>query len=219
MGTDIAAFAKQLKEDGIEAARQEADKILSDARNKASAIIAEAKAEADKFQRESQNGLTMRKQRMDAELKLVARDLIIEVKQKVEHIASFLLRDKVKNALASDAVVKEAIAALLKSHAEKGNWELNIGPAIGKKLAQSVVSDLFKGKDAGIQLTEGLKQTGFELKSLKQAGSGSKKSGNAAVSETGEVIEVTEESVTEAFKRLMSQELAKILSAENVSNG
>lgn len=219
MGTDIAAFAKQLKEDGIEAARQEADKILSDARDKASAMIAEAKAEADKFQRESQKELALRKQRMDAELKLVARDLIIEVKRKIEQIASFLLRDKVKSVLASEAVVKEAITALLKSHTDKGNWELNIGPTIGKKLAQSVVSDLFKGKEAGIQLAEGLKQTGFELKSLKQSGSGSKKSGKAAVSETGEVIEVTEESVTEAFKLLMSQELAKILSAENVSNG
>ena len=44
MGMDVATFAKQLREDGIEAAKAEAAKILTDARKEAEKIVSAAQA-------------------------------------------------------------------------------------------------------------------------------------------------------------------------------
>jgi vacuolar-type H+-ATPase subunit H len=43
MGTDVASFAKQLKEDGIDAARKEAEKIVADAKKEAGKILENAR--------------------------------------------------------------------------------------------------------------------------------------------------------------------------------
>ena len=49
MGIDVATFTKQLREDGIDAARREAEKILADAKAKAEHEKEQAKAAPEKM--------------------------------------------------------------------------------------------------------------------------------------------------------------------------
>ena len=58
MGTDVASFAKQLREDGIEAAKAEAAKILEEAQKKADKLISAAKLEIEKLEQNSEKSLT-----------------------------------------------------------------------------------------------------------------------------------------------------------------
>ncbi|NLI77937.1 MAG: hypothetical protein GX442_16045 [Candidatus Riflebacteria bacterium] len=193
MATDVASFTKQLREDGIEAARQEADKIIAEAKARAQHLIDEAASSVKKQKHDAQEEIAQKTQRSEAEMKLVARDLILMVKKKIEDVAAALLSEKVAAALSAEDVVKSSLVELLKQHPGNHDWEL----VTGQSLAKATVEDLFKKAGARVQLTEGLKKAGFELRQKDGA----------------EVLEVTDESVVEAFRRLLSPELGKILDA------
>jgi V/A-type H+-transporting ATPase subunit E len=191
MATDVATFTKQLREEGIEAARQEAEKIIAEAKARAQHIIDEAASSVKKMKHDAQEEIAQKVQRSEAEMKLVARDLILMVRKKIEEVAAALLAEKVTEALRSEEVVKDALKALLAQHPGSHDWEVKTGQA----LAKAAIEDLFKKAGARVKLAEGLQKAGFELRQKDGA----------------QVIEVTDESVVAAFKRLLSPELGKLL--------
>lgn len=194
MGTDVAAFAKQLKKDGIEAAQKEGEKIIAEARKEAEKIIHDGKLESEKFEKEAQERIAQHKQRSEAEMQLVARDLINGLRKQIEEAASSLLSVKVAETLNDQEVIKSAISELVKTIEKGHNWEVLLGEKIAKPLA-SIVPGLFAAKNAKVTLTESFKKAGFEMKDA----------------DSGQVIEVTEESVTAAFSKFLSPELKKIV--------
>lgn len=196
MGMDVASFAKQLREDGIEAAKAEATKILAEANKEAEKIINSAKAEAVKAEKEAQNRIAQSRNSSESEMRLVARDIIIGVKKKIEDVGGILLRDKVAETLNDKDVLKTAVTELLKNNQSGKSWEVSLGEKISKPLADVVLAS-FKDGGSMAKLTSDLKKIGFEAK----------------ITGENEVFEVTEESVTQSFKKLLSPELKKMLEA------
>ncbi len=196
MGTDVASFAKQLREDGIEAAKEEAAKILADARKEAEKIIGSAKSEASKVEKEAQNRIAQNKASSESEMRMVARDIVIGLKKKIEEIGTTLLNGKVAESLNEKEVLRVAITELLKSQQVGSNWEVALSEKIAKPLADVVLAS-FKDSGATAKLTSGLKKAGFE----------------AHIVGENEVFEVTDESLTETFRKLLSPELKKLLEA------
>ena len=194
METDVAAFAKLLKQDGIDAARAEASRILDEARTQAAQIVQQAQAAAEKVLRDTQSEIDSQRQRQAVEIRLVARDTMLKVKEEVERVALLLLRQPIGEALAADEVVRAAIVELVQNSGQGQEWEIRVGPRIGKALAQATVNDLFKGREAAVTLVEEFRRSGLEFRSG-----------------AGEVLELSEESVAELFRRLMSPELSRIL--------
>ncbi len=194
METDVAAFARQLKQDGIDAARIEADAILNEARSRAAEILEQAGASAEKAGRDALTEIERQRQRLSAEIGLIARDTILKVRQQIENASLQLLRRPIGEALAADEVVREAIIGLVRGCATAQEWEIRVGPQIGRALVQAVVSDLFKGREATVTLIEEFRTSGLELRTAE-----------------GEVVELSEESVAAVFRRLMSPELSRII--------
>ena len=198
MGTDVAAFAKQLKEEGIDAAKQEAEKILAQAKDEAEKIVSDAKVSAEKIEKDSQLKIAQHRQRSEAEMKLVARDLINSLRARVEEIASSLFQAETAKALDDKKVLKTVITEIIKAHGKTGKtWDVSINEKSSKEFSDFVLQ-LFKEKDSKATVKKELKKSGFEL---------SEKKGS-------EVIEVTEESITEAFKGFLSAELKKLFESE-----
>lgn len=197
MGTDVAAFAKQLKEDGIDAAKKEAEGILAEARKEAKKLLDSAKSEVEKMEKDAENRIAQKRTNSEAEIQLAARDLMSSFRKRIEEVGTQLLKGKVAENLNDKEVVKNAISELLKTQKTGQEWELALGEKLGKSLAD-IVTSLFKAEGASVKLVEELKKAGFELKAAK---------GN-------EVIEVTEDSISESFKKLLSPELKKILDAQ-----
>lgn len=196
MGTDVAAFAKQLKEDGIDAAKKEAESILAEARKEAKKLLDSAKAEIEKMEKDAEHRIAQKRSNSEAEIQLAARDMMNSFRKRIEEVGAQLLKGKVTESLNDKDVVKNAIAELLKNQKKGQEWELALGEKVGKPLAD-MVTLLFKAEGASVKLVEELKKAGFELKTAK---------GN-------EVIEVTEESIVDSFKKLLSPELKKIIEA------
>jgi vacuolar-type H+-ATPase subunit E/Vma4 len=198
MITDVESFAKQLKEEGITAGKEEADKIIADAKNQAMKIITEAKAAIDQLHKDAEIDIARKYKRSEAEMKLAARDLILNVKGQIEDVIAFLLREQINGVLSSADVIKDSILELIKCDKSGQEWELVLGPTVGKALVRNAIENLFKSNSAKITLSEGFKKSGFELRNL---------SGN-------QVIEISDESVVDAFRRLLSPELQKILDSK-----
>jgi len=194
METDVAAFAKLLKQDGIDAARAEASGILDEARTRAAEIVRQAQAAAGKVLRDAESASESQRQRQAVEIRLVARDTMLKVKEEIERVALLLLRQPIAEALAADEVVRAAIVELVKNSTSGQEWEIRVGPRIGKALVQATVNDLFKGREAAVTLIEEFRRSGLEFRSG-----------------AGEVLELSEESVTDLFRRLMSPELSRLL--------
>lgn len=192
MGTDVASFAKQLREDGIEAAKAQAAEILADARKEAEKIITSAKSEAAKAEKEAQNRIEQNRNSSESEMRLVARDVIIGIKKKIEDVGTALLNNKVAETLNQRDILKTAVTELLKNSQAGKAWEVSVA----KPLAEVVVA-AFRENGATARLASELKRAGFE----------------ARIAGDSEVFEVTEESVTESFRKLLSPELKKILEA------
>ena len=195
MDTDVAAFARQLKQDGIEAARAEAARILEEARAQAGGVLQQAEAAAAKTQADALASIERERQRFSAEIRLAARDTLLSVRRDIEHVAARLLRARIGDALATDEVVRAAVVELIKDPPPGKQWEISFGPRVGKALVEAVVNDLFKGREAAVVLREELHRTGLEFRASGE----------------GEVLELSEESVAEAFRRIMSPELNRLI--------
>jgi len=194
METDVAAFAKLLKQDGIDAARAEAAVILDEARSRAAEIVRQAQAVAGKVMRDAESASESQRQRQAVEIRLVARDAMLKVKEEIERVALLLLRQPIAAALAADEVVRAAIVELVQNSASGREWEIRVGPRIGKALVQATVNDLFKGRAAAATFVDELRRSGLEFRTG-----------------AGEVLELSEESVAELFRRLMSPELSRLV--------
>lgn len=194
METDVAAFARQLKQDGIDAAHAEAARILEKARAEGAEILQQAQAAAERLLSGARSEIESQRRRHDVEIRLVARDAMLQVKEVIERVTQQLLRRPIGEALASDEVVRAAIGELVRGSAQAQEWEIRVGRRIGKDLVQAAVNDLFKGSDASVTLVEEFRRSGLEFRTG-----------------AGEVLELSEDSVAEVFRRLMSPELSKIV--------
>ncbi len=190
MGTDIASFAKQLKEEGIEAAKAEASKIIGEAEKKAEKILNQAKLDSEKLEKDTQTRIAQNRARSEDEVRLVVRDLILNFKKQVEDVGVDLLKGKIAKALKEEDIVKSAVKDFLKNKDKKIDWEVSFSKDYSEKLAKEVVG-MFKGNDA--KVGEALSKVGFEIK------------------QDNEVFEVTEDSITASFRELLSPALKKLL--------
>jgi V/A-type H+-transporting ATPase subunit E len=195
METDVAAFARQLKQDGIDAAKAEAAQILAEARSQAAEIRQQAQAESDKLKKDALRELENQRLRHTNEVRLLARDIMLKVKQDIERVAMRLLRTKVGEVLSSEEVIRTAILELVRNPSPGQEWEVSVGSRISLPLVQAVVNELFKEPHVRVVLAEEFHRTGLEFRT--HGGT--------------EVLELSEDSILEAFRHLMSPELSRLI--------
>ena len=198
MDTDVAAFARQLRQDGIEASKADAERILAEAHARATEMQTQAQEAAAAFQAEARAAIGRERQRFAIELGMAARDTMLRTRQDIERVVMRLLRARIGGALAADDIVRKAIAELIGGAARGSAWEIAVGPGLGKALVDAAVSDLLKGREGAIAVVEEFGRSGLEFRAA----------------EGGEVLELSEASVAEAFRRLISPELARIVDSQ-----
>lgn len=193
--TDVAAFARQLRQDGVDAAKAEAERILAEARSQAGEIRRQAREAADAAHAEARAGIEKERRRFAIEIGMVARDTMLKTRQEIEGVVMRLLRAKIGSALATEEIVRTAIVELIRNPAPENAWEIGFGPRIGRALVEAVVSDLFKGREAAIALVEEFGSAGLTFRAADGA----------------EVLELSEESVAAAFRQMLSPELKQLI--------
>ena len=77
----VQALIDRLREQGVQAGRTEADRLVAEARGRAEQILAEARAEADAVRAQARSDADTERRAADEALKLAARDTVLALKQ------------------------------------------------------------------------------------------------------------------------------------------
>jgi V/A-type H+/Na+-transporting ATPase subunit E len=79
----VEALISKIRDDGVEAARREAEQLLESARREATKLVADARAEAEQLHREARKNIESEKAAAEGALALAARDTRVQLEERV----------------------------------------------------------------------------------------------------------------------------------------
>jgi V/A-type H+-transporting ATPase subunit E len=202
MADTIEAFVARLQAEGVEAGRKEAEQLKDDARKEAEAIAADARKEADGIVARARNEAESIVTRGRTELELAARDTVLRLRESLNRALEAVLAAHARETLSDSSflgkVLHDIVLTYTRADAEGSRRiEINIPPEQQEELRKWALKEIgqerLEGLHPCIDLKATLKTVGFEY------------------SAEGGRVEVTEESVVEMLKELVSPRLREVV--------
>jgi hypothetical protein len=202
MAESLESFVAKLQAEGVQAGRQAAEKIRTEAQAQAAQIVAKARKEAQTIVADAQARAKGERDRAQTELKLAARDATLRLRDALNTAGRAVLAQGAKAGLADVEFLGKVIHDLVVLYAQadlegRGTIEVNVSPEICKKLSawalHEVTDQALRESKSTINLTSALRQEGFELRVA------------------GSAIEVTLESVVSTLAELVGPALREVL--------
>jgi V/A-type H+-transporting ATPase subunit E len=153
-----------IQRDGVDKARREGDELLAKAREQAAAMVADARGQAEALLA----GARREQERLElsgrASLQQASRDLMLQVRKRLETLFAALLKEKAGTAL-HDQAVTGAIAAMIANWTpeRQKQFELLLPPdqfeAMAKALRQALAGTIAAGIEikAAADVTDGFR--------------------------------------------------------------
>jgi V/A-type H+-transporting ATPase subunit E len=139
MAEELKHLIDTIKKKGVEKAEAEAEKIISDAKQKALEIVEEATKKADGIRVQAERDAAVFQERANIELQHAARDVLISLARGIER----LLRESVKESV-SEALSPETLKEIL----------IKIGQIYFDKSLTGKPSDLFLNEEDASSLAD-----------------------------------------------------------------
>ncbi len=198
----------RIRDEGIQAARDEADRILTDAKGRAARILADAKAEATAIKKEA-NAATERERTAAIEaLRLAARDTGLELRSAIVSAFEEHVRSLVTEVTTDGLVLRDIILVLSGRAAEDFIQDKDAVVLVPDRLAGEVSAELdeFLRKSAAAFAADVLRK-GIELIPSTEI------RGGARVRLVGEDLEIdlSDEALSEMMLKLLLPRYRKIL--------
>ena len=203
MAETIESFVKKLQTDGVEAGRQEAEKIRQAARDEAQQTADDAKRQAEKIIADAQAEADGMLARAKTELQLASRDAVLRLRDVLARALEAIVAEGTKEKLADANFLGQVLHDLVKLYAEShmgarsAPMTINVTAEMKQKLQEWALSELghqvvdsLRGK---FDIHGTLAATGFEYKIA------------------GATVEVTVESVVATLKDLVGPGLRDVL--------
>ena len=190
---DITDF---LKSSVLEPAEQEKANILSDAKKESAKIIADAKKEAESIIENAKKEAETMKHNTESALKIAAKQSVDKLKLVLEkEVLTAAVAAPVKEAMNSEALIKEFVSEFLKIYADKGSFSVELPAALKDKLSAYVKSQIDSLGAKEIKLSDETLPSGF-----------------AVIAANGALrYDFTDESVVELLTEYIRPELRKAL--------
>lgn len=158
MQTKLQELTERIYQEGVNKAKEEADKILDSAKKEAEGIVSNAKKEAEDIVKDANKEAGDLKKNSLNELQLTARQLISDTQQKiVKLIEAKAVEPEVKEAFKSVDFTRDVILELVKSWNPKGDDPVDLKVLLPEN-KQKDFETAFKAK-AGNILNKGLELT------------------------------------------------------------
>ena len=202
MAEELKHLIEQIQKEGVEKAEEQANTMLSQAKEKAAKIVTEAETQAHTALLKAKNESEAFAERSVKTLEQSARDLLITVGQGCEKVITEVLGKEVDGALSGDLLQKMIISAVDQG---KGGVELSVSEA-DKAALTSFCAELAKKSGQDIVLnTDSEILSGFKV----------------SYKDIFVYLDYTGEAVADALAAFLRPELAKTVSAvarEQLSN-
>lgn len=197
----VQSFVNALRSDGVEAGRQEAEKIRLEAQEKAEQKIRDAEAKARLIVEDAERQREKTLQRTQTDLELAARDTVAQLHDVLSRAINRLLELAATKALEDDAFLKEVIREIALTYAKSDTAgqqtiELNVPEPMEHKLVDWAIAS-FRHKDdkLSVELHGALATAGFEYK-VKDG-----------------TVEVTPKSVVQVLSQIVTPQLQELIVA------
>ncbi|MEE4197742.1 MAG: hypothetical protein V2I54_08865 [Bacteroidales bacterium] len=146
MENKLQELTQKLYNEGVEKAKEEADKILADARAEADKLKKNAEKEAKGIIEEAEQKSEEIKKNVHAELELASKQTVRTVKQQItEIITSKVIDEPVKQAFDDEKFVKEIIETIIKNWDPRENQSIDLSILLPEKLEKEF-EKYFKAK-------------------------------------------------------------------------
>jgi len=130
MTNKIEELTKKIYNEGIEKAKEEADRIIKNAKNEADSLIKDAEKKADEIKKSAADKKQELIRNTESEIKMTSQKVISEIKQKVTTlVTSKVVKGSLDGVVDDKDLVKKVITTLA------GNWN----PASGEELNLNIV--------------------------------------------------------------------------------
>ncbi|HRW62279.1 MAG TPA: hypothetical protein P5132_02260 [Bacteroidales bacterium] len=169
MENKLQELTQKLYNEGVEKAKHEAEKILSEAKSEAEKVKHAAEAEAKKIIADAENKSSELKKSVEAELALALKQSLRNVKQQiVEMVVAKIMDEPTKKAFDDEKFIQEIIELVVKNWSPQKGEAIDLSvllPAEKEKALSGFFNDkLAKELNAGLEVSfsESLKG-GFKI--------------------------------------------------------
>lgn len=195
MAEELKHLIEQIQKEGVEKANQQADTIISQAKERAAKLVAEAEKKAHDTLVKAKSESAAFAERSVKTLEQAARDLLITVGQGCEKVVADTLGKEVDQALTGEILQKMLLCVIEQNKGR--DLELSVSEADKAALASFCAEQAKKSGQA------------IELKSDKEVLNGFK----VGFKDQKVYLDFTGEAVAEALASFLRPELAKTVSA------
>ncbi len=201
MPTNIESFVETLKTEGVDAGKQAAQKIESEARAAADKIVADAETQAKQIVANAKAEAEKTQARLDSSLELAARDAVLKLQAELGKLLSALLAAEVGKQLSDEetlaGLMKDVVLAYAKNAGqEKPTAEICLPEDMQSRLVTGALRELtraLKSQEIQTEVKANLDKAGFEYKI------------------DGSTVEVSVESVTQLLSEMIDPEMQQIM--------
>ena len=157
MELQIKDLIDSIRSEGIDAANEEAENIISEARKKASAIVSKAEGDAESAREAAQREIALVRQSAVSDAEQARRDAVLSFKEEIQKEFEKILKAKVGEAVSGGSLADLIRAALSGEDVSNYAAELaSVDDSIKSALADEIRNGLeirpAKGVNAGFRL-------------------------------------------------------------------
>ncbi|MCR9118887.1 MAG: hypothetical protein NXI22_18275 [bacterium] len=158
----VQNLIERIRDEGVQAAQNEADALLNDAKKQAAEILLKARTEADALQTKAKSEIEAHRQASLDALQLAARDTVLELKSRVISRFEEFVRRLVVSATRDEQLIRNTVLVLAGHAAEEFIQDKEIEVRISDALLGEATLEA-EGKQAILELSSDMLREGIEL--------------------------------------------------------
>jgi V/A-type H+-transporting ATPase subunit E len=161
----VQELIDRIRDQGVQSARDEADRLLHEAREQAAQIVSQAKAEADAAQQKARTEIEAYKNASMEALRLAARDAVLDLKARVRARFEEFVKRLVTSATRDKELVRDIVLVLAGHAAEEFIKDKQVQVRLSDTLLDGQNGPVFKeeGMRAVLGLSSDMLREGIEL--------------------------------------------------------
>lgn len=204
----VKDLIERIRDEGVQAARQEADRIIGEAKAQAARIVSDAKSEAAAIKKEAEAAMQREQMATIEALRIAARDTGLELRAAVMAAFEEHVRRLVTDVASDGSVLRDIILVLAGRAAEDFIKDQNAAILVPKRLADDAPPELeeFLHKTA-VTLSADVLRKGIELIPSNEIHAGAR----VRLVDDDLEIDLSDEAVSEMMLKLLLPRYRRIL--------
>ena len=142
MALQIQDLVASIRKDGVEAGKQDAEKIIADAKKQAGEIVQQARKDAATAMADAQREIEVRDKSARASLQQAGRDVELSLKKAITAELDAILETKIEKAFSGKELADLIISVVKSSMVDSTKEEILVNPKQYEALARSLKADL-----------------------------------------------------------------------------